>query len=85
MRNSIVVRICGTANCWKVAEDSDPPELTRERSVSLEVQGDAKNGFHLIMSPSGCFTADTWHATLGDAFDVAYRAFGVRPESWSEV
>jgi hypothetical protein len=50
--------------------------------VELEIQGDEKNGFHLVMSPDGCFTADTWHESVEDAKDTAHRLFGVGFEEW---
>jgi hypothetical protein len=34
------------------------------------------------MSPEGCFTADTWHATLSDALDTAARLFEVAEGDW---
>jgi hypothetical protein len=33
------------------------------------------------MSPTGYFTADTWHETVEDAKDAAHRLFGVPPEA----
>jgi hypothetical protein len=78
-----VALICGTSNAWKVAEPSDPPATTQERVVLLEIRGDEKNGYHLVMSPKGCFIADSWHATIEDALDTAHRLFDVRPDEWS--
>jgi hypothetical protein len=77
-----VVPIRGYSNTWKVAEPSDTGDTTQNRVVNLEIQGDGKDGFHLIMSPDGCFTADTWHETLEDAKDTAYRIFGVPADGW---
>ena len=83
MNASALVFICGTSDAWKVAEPSDPLSAVQEREVLLEIQGDAKNGYHLVMIPKGCFTADTWHPTIEDAIDTAHRLFAVRPEAWS--
>ncbi|MCI0640829.1 MAG: hypothetical protein L0Y72_25665 [Gemmataceae bacterium] len=82
MKANAVVLISGTSNSWKVAEPSDPAATVQERAVTLEIQGDAKNGYHLIMSPSGCFTADSWHETIEDAIDTSRRLFDVRPDGW---
>ena len=82
MKASAIVLISGNANAWKVAEESDPVSTIEERAVSLEIRGDATNGFHLIVSPSGCFTADSWHETIDDAIDTAHRLFDVRPDAW---
>ena len=84
MQTSVVIPICGTSNSWKVAEPSDPTSLTQDRFVSLEIHGDDKNGYHLVMSPDGCFTADTWHATVDDALESANRVFGVPLTAWSQ-
>jgi hypothetical protein len=77
-----VVPICGTANAWKVAEPSDPPANVQKRAVALEIQGNVRDGFHLVMSPAGCFTADTWHETVEGAKDTALQLFGVSLGDW---
>jgi hypothetical protein len=82
MKADAEVLIRGYANQWKVAEPSDTSALIQRRVVNLKIQGDAKNGYHLVMSPEGCFTADTWHETVEDAKDTAYRIFGVSPDQW---
>ena len=82
MRAVTVVLICGTPNAWKVAEPSDPPAPVQEREVTLEIIGNARDGYHLLMSPTGCFTADTWHETVEDAKDTAHRIFGVPSDGW---
>jgi hypothetical protein len=55
----VVASICGSGDAWKVGQPSDLPASVKERPVTLEIQGDAQNGYHLVMSPEGCFTADT--------------------------
>src|SRR5437773_6015756 len=30
----------------------------QKREVALEIQGNAANDYHLVMSPAGCFTAE---------------------------
>ena len=83
MRTSTVIAIHGTHDCWKVATQADSASLTQDRLVTLEIQGDPKAGYHLIMTPEGCFTADSWHPTIDDAMDAAYRIFGVLRGSWT--
>lgn len=83
MRAVAVVAIRGTCNAWKVAESSDPPNLVQERTVALEIQGNVRDGYHLLMAPAGCFTADTWHETVQDAKEAALRLFGVPPDGWA--
>jgi hypothetical protein len=82
MKADAEVLIRGYANQWKVAEPSDTSALVQKRVVNLEIQGDAKDGYHLVMSPEGCFTADTWHETVEEAKDTALQIFGVSPDQW---
>ena len=77
------VLISGGGDCWKVAEPSDPPTTVQMRTVRLEIVGDDQNGYHLNMSPDGCFTADSWHETRADAIETAERLFDVRQAAWS--
>ena len=51
-----VVPISGWGNAWKVAGPEDPPAKVQDRVVTLEIQGDGASGYHLVMSPEGCFT-----------------------------
>jgi hypothetical protein len=74
--------ISGAGNAWNVAQPSDTAASVRERIVLLEISGDDRDGYHLIMSPEGCFTADTWHECKDDALDTAERLFNVRPDDW---
>jgi hypothetical protein len=83
MKAVAVVPIRGTSNAWKVADSSDPPTTVQDRQVALEIQGNARDGYHLRMSPAGCFPADTWHQSLEEARDTAQRLFGVPPDGWA--
>jgi hypothetical protein len=52
--------------------------------VLLEIQGDEKNGYHLVKAPDGFLAADSWHRTIGEAQQSARELFGVEPDQWSE-
>jgi len=78
-----MVPMRGWGNAWGVAKPSDPPGRVEDRVVTLEIQGNAADGYHLIISPAGCFTADTWHESVEDAKATAAEAFGVLPHEWS--
>ena len=82
MKAVAVVPIRGSANAWQVAGPADPAATVQERAVTLEILGNAQDGYHLVMSPAGCFTADTWHQTVEEAKDTAHRVFGVPPAGW---
>lgn len=83
VRAVVVVPICGSGNAWKVAGPSDPPGQVQCREVVLEIQGNAAQGYHLVMSPVGCFSADSWYESLAEAKKSAAEIFGVAPEAWS--
>lgn len=83
MKAVVVVPIRGWGNAWKVAGPEDPPAKVQDRAVALEIQGDGVSGSHLVMSPDGCFTADTWHESVEDAKATAERVFGVTAQGWS--
>jgi hypothetical protein len=83
MKAVVVVPIHGISNSWKVAEPSDPSAQVQEREVALEIWGNPRDGYHLLMSPKGCFTADSWHGTVEEAKHVAHRLFGVLPDGWT--
>jgi hypothetical protein len=48
----------------------------------LEIVGDNKNGYNLVMSPAGFFTADHWYESKDDALAAASELFGLARESW---
>ena len=85
MRAVAVVPIRGYANAWKVAGAADPRANIQDRVVTLEIVGNPADGYHLLMSPAGCFTADTWHESVEDAKGTAAVAFGVSPDGWTEA
>jgi hypothetical protein len=81
---SASLRIRTLKGGWKFAEDNDRSEYVAIRRVELRVQGNKKQGYHLIMTPDGLFTADTHHPDLQDALRAAEEAFGVSPDDWSK-
>jgi hypothetical protein len=83
MKAVVFAPIRGWGNRWGVARPSDPPERVQRRVVKLEIQGDGAGGYHLVMSPEGCFTADTWHQNVDDAKETAAEWFGVPSDGWT--
>jgi len=65
-----------------VADASDLGEHVRDVEVSLEIQGGEGEGYFLVMSPEGGFTADDWYATREEALRAAYELFGVPVDAW---
>lgn len=83
MKAVVEILICGSGNGWKVAEPSDPPDRVHAREVALEIQGGPAHGYHLVMSPAGCFSADYWYESAAEAMQSAEEIFGVAPDQWS--
>lgn len=79
------VRIWGTKNAWSASQTGGPDQPSRLCTVELEIQGDGHDGFHLVMSPSGFFTADSWHPTKQDALDAALEVFDIDQSEWSNT
>lgn len=85
MKTVAEILIRGYGNSWKVAEPSDTgTSHLQQRTVALEIRGDAKDGYHLVMSPEGYFTAETWHPSVEDAKETAFRIFGVPLDGWDD-
>lgn len=85
IKASVRVHICGGGDSWKMAEGSDPTRHVMERRVLLEMQGDAHNGYHLVATPDGCLTADTWYATQREALETARELCGVDQDEWTDT
>jgi hypothetical protein len=81
-RAEVTTTIWGTKNAWSLARHRETDDPTEGVRVVLTIQGDTRSGYHLIQSPEGFFTADTWHPTLDDAFDAAHEMFGVSRGAW---
>jgi hypothetical protein len=83
-RTQTTVQICGTRNAWSLESD-DPNEPRTETLVNLEIQGSNRDGYNLVMSPDGFFTADYWYETLDEAFEAGFDLFSVSKEQWKEI
>ncbi len=70
---------------WKIAESSDDSKYVKTLVVSLSIQGDPQNGYHLLMQPEGCFCADYHYQTKDEALEDAQELFGVAASSWIDV
>lgn len=83
VKTTAKARIWGTKNSWSPSPFRGAQEPGGECDVDLEIQGDGLAGYHLVMSPQGFFTADSWHRTREDAMDTARELFGVPLDAWS--
>jgi hypothetical protein len=75
--------IWGTRDSWSLVPRKELSQKTEDCAVLLEIQGNEKDGYHLVMSPRGFFTADSWHETRQDATTPARELFGVTPADWT--
>lgn len=78
-------RIWGTTNAWSLTSFAGTQQPNHECCVVLEIQGDDQNGYHLVKSPFGYVTADSWHPTKQDALQSASELFDVdvAVDEWS--
>ena len=72
-------------NSWRIAGADSQLEQVQERAVRLAIQGSDEDGYHLVMSPEGLFTADYWYLTKAEALESARELFGAEPTDWEEV
>lgn len=83
-RSQTKTQICGTKNAWTI--ESDEPNAPRiETLVELEIQGTERDGYNLVMSPDGYFTADYWYKTIEEAFEAGQELFSVAKKQWRKV
>ena len=68
---------------WSLNPDSYPETDGIECTVALSIEGDENNGYHLIMSPEGFFTADNWYQSLEEAQKAAHEQFDVNSDAWA--
>lgn len=77
--------VWGSRNAWSLSEQAGYKKETPYCSISIEIQGDAKNGFHFVMSPEGFFTADTWHETWEEAIQLGNELFDLNLSDWTHI
>jgi hypothetical protein len=74
--------ISGGPERWRGADPSEPG--ARIVSFDLDITDDGAGHYLLVcFSSDGDYGADTWHATLAEAYRSAEQQFGVRRDEWS--
>ncbi|MDR8523718.1 hypothetical protein [Shewanella fidelis] len=68
---------------WRVAESEDEIKYVKRLVIALSIEGDPKNGYHLIMTPDGLFTADLHFDSIKEAKEEAEEYFEVSNIQWS--
>ncbi|XAM00775.1 hypothetical protein OT109_05155 [Phycisphaeraceae bacterium D3-23] len=84
-RASTTIDVYGYHNAWSVRPGPKSNQEPTRCTVELEIQGDFKNGYHLVMSPEGFFTADAWFETIAEAKQSALVSFGINPDQWQDA
>jgi hypothetical protein len=82
LRAHTTARVYGTTNSWSLTPHRGYASEGRDCEVDLEIQGNEEQGYHLVMSPAGFFTADSWYKSQDDALAAALELFGVTREEW---
>lgn len=85
LRATTRCKILDTSGGWRVGGSRDKDSELEERYIELEIHGDGHSGYHLVMSPAGRCTADTWHESVRDALLEARERFSVEPDEWRET
>jgi len=83
IRAKKTINVWGTSNAWSLEPSPQKIEPCTECVTELEIQGDDKNGYNLVMTPEGFFTADYWYMSLQEAMESAEELFGVSTAEWS--
>lgn len=78
------VKISGRKNAWRILSEDEVHEKYYTCKLELEIQGRPKQGYNLVMSPEGFFTADCWYETKQEAFDDAKSMFGISEDQWTK-
>jgi hypothetical protein len=84
LQTQTTVAIFGATNAWSLAPLSGD-ENGRVCAVDLQIVGNSKDGYHLVMHPDGFFAADSWHESEAQAIDCAQELLGVGEAAWQRI
>ena len=76
-------QVWGRKNAWSLSAPKERAASSIECEINLEILGNPKGGFHLVMSPDGFFTADSWTETLDEAFHDSSEMFDLDRSDWT--
>ncbi|MFS1524465.1 hypothetical protein ACL7TT_10180 [Microbulbifer sp. 2304DJ12-6] len=83
MKSTIVQKIRILKGGWRVADREDDIKYVKQLEIELLIEGNAKNGYHLIMTPEGFFAADLHFDSIEEAKEEAEEYFEVSNIQWS--
>lgn len=69
---------------WSRAKASDPG--AKSLPFNFEITDDGAGNFLFVScSTDNAFAADSWHATLDEAYRVAEEQFGIQRSEWKQL
>ena len=77
-------RIWGSPNAWSLAPAKGGPPPWRDSDVSLEIRGNPRDGFHLVIRPDGFFATDYGYASQQEAISGAKQLFDLPEHRWTK-
>ena len=77
-----VITIYGTPNSWSLSESETKRNKINNTSTSIHFEGNDKEGYHLVISPEGYFTADSWHESKKEAIEAAKELLNIPESEW---
>ena len=78
------VLIRGTRDAWSLTQGPETSDTGQFCDVSLEIEGNDRDGYYLVMIPSGFFPADYWYETEQETLDNAEELFEIKQNKWDE-
>ncbi len=77
------IKIWGTNRSWSFEKGSYHQSIMTIVEILLE--GNTKDGYFLIKSPKGFFTADEHYDTFDEVMDSANEYFGIKEKDWNKT
>lgn len=74
----------GSPKAWSLANQSSYKPCTLCK-VEIEIEGNPKRGFSLLISPDGFSTADYWFETLEEALECGINLVGASISEWQKI
>ena len=73
--------VYGNASFWSLTSENTQT-ISSQRHIDLEIIEDAQQGFFLLISPKGLYTADMQCASLAEAKQYAQQWLQIADNDW---
>jgi len=74
--------IYGTSNSWSLTETKATPNNVNSANTSIYFEGNDKEGYHLVISPEGYLTADSWYESKKEVIEAAKELLNISELEW---